>query len=142
MKEFFYEEQPRFMSEINVTPFVDVMLVLLVIFMVTAPLMMQGIDVNLPQVEAPAIKTEQERLVITIDKSGKVFINEYEVSLKDLAPKLAAIYANRRDKSGVFLKADRSLPYGFVMDVMSRIRQAGIQDIGMITQTPVEKPEQ
>ncbi len=141
MKNLFDDEQPKFVSDINVTPFVDVMLVLLVIFMVTAPFMMQGIDVNLPEVEAPAIKAEQERLIITVNKDGKVFINEYEVAMSDLTPKLAAIYANRQDKAGVFLKADKSLSYGYVMEVMSKIREAGIQDIGMITQLPTEKPE-
>jgi len=136
MKDYFEESHGNLMSEINVTPFVDVMLVLLVIFMVTAPLMMQGIDVQVPAVEAPSIQTKEERLVISITGDRKVFINEYEVKLEDLVPKLAAIYANKKDTSGVFLKADKNLPYGFVMEVMSKIRQAGIKNIGMITTTP------
>lgn len=135
------------MADINVTPFVDVMLVLLVIFMVTAPMMMQGVDVKLPQVQAPAIESKEERLIVTITGDRKVFINEYEVSLEDLVPKLEAIYANpapKRDKAGVFLRADEGLPYGFVMEVMGKIRQAGIEEIGMVTEggQPVRKKEQ
>lgn len=127
------------LSEINVTPFVDVMLVLLIIFMVTAPMMMQGLDVNLPQVEAPAIPAEEERLVVSIDGERKVFINEYAVDLESLGPKLAAIYQNRGDRQGVFLRADAAVPYGFVMEVMGRIREAGIDQIGMVTAPVTER---
>lgn len=121
-------------ADINVTPFVDVMLVLLVIFMVTAPMMMQGVDVKLPQVQTPAIETKEERLVITVTGDRKIFVNEYEVSFQDLIPKLEAIYANRSGKAGVFIRADETLPYGFVMEVMGKIRQAGIEEIGMVTE--------
>ncbi len=124
------------LSEINVTPFVDVMLVLLIIFMVTAPMMMQGIDVNLPDVEAPAIPVEQERLMVTIGADRKIFINEYPVELASLGPKLGAIYRNQRTRQGIFLRADASVPYGFVMKVMGVIRQAGITEIGMVTEPP------
>ncbi|WP_245994232.1 protein TolR [Desulfosoma caldarium] len=123
------------MSEINVTPFVDVMLVLLIIFMVTAPMMMQGVDVDLPNVEAPAIPSEEERLVVTVDAQRKVYINEYAVDMDTLGPKLSAIYRNKGGKQGVFLRADASLPYGFVMEVMGTIRQAGIDQIGMVTES-------
>jgi biopolymer transport protein TolR len=122
------------LADINVTPFVDVMLVLLVIFMVTAPMMMQGVDVKLPQVQTPAIETKEERLVITVTGDRKIFVNEYEVSFQDLIPKLEAIYANRSGKAGVFIRADETLPYGFVMEVMGKIRQAGIEEIGMVTE--------
>ncbi|MEJ5348623.1 MAG: protein TolR [Desulfosoma sp.] len=130
----------QLMSEINVTPFVDVMLVLLIIFMVTAPMMMQGIDVDLPNAEAPAIPTEEERLVVTVDAQRKVYINEYAVDMDTLGPKLSAIYKNKGGKQGVFLRADASLPYGFVMEVMGTIRQAGIDQIGMVTES-AEKHE-
>ncbi len=133
------ESDRRFLSEINVTPFVDVMLVLLIIFMVTAPMMMQGIDVNLPNVQAPAIPSEDERLVVSIDAQKKVYINEYPVELDVLGPKLAAIYRNKGDRQGVFLRADETIPYGFVMHVMSLIRRAGIDQIGLVTE-PVQGP--
>jgi biopolymer transport protein TolR len=126
-------------SEINVTPFVDVMLVLLIIFMVTAPMMTQGIDVNLPQSSAPAIHSEEERLMVTVDKDRKVFINEYAVDLDALGPKLNAIYQNQQHRQGVFLRADESIPYGFVVQVMGLIRESGIEQIGMVTE-PIKTP--
>ncbi|SFM75121.1 protein TolR [Thermodesulforhabdus norvegica] len=140
MRDYLYEEKdPHLVSDINVTPFVDVMLVLLVIFMVTAPLMMQGFDVKVPAAEAPAIESPEERLVVTVDATGKIYIDEYEVALEDLAPKLRAIYANRQDHKGIFLRADRALSYGTVMTVMSKIREAGIEDIGLITEPPEKR---
>lgn len=130
----------RMVSEINVTPFVDVMLVLLIIFMVTAPLMTQGIDVKLPETSAPAIPSEKERVMVTISKDQRVLIDEYPVDLESLGPKIAAIYQNQQGKQGVFLRADESLPYGFVIKVMGIIREAGIDQIGMVTEPLVEKP--
>lgn len=130
----------RMVSEINVTPFVDVMLVLLIIFMVTAPLMTQGIDVKLPETSAPAIPSEKERVMVTISKDQRVLIDEYPVDLESLGPKIAAIYQNQQGKQGVFLRADESLPYGFVIKVMGIIREAGIDQIGMVTEPVVEKP--
>lgn len=121
-------------SEINVTPLVDVMLVLLIIFMVTAPMMMQGVDVDLPEADAPAIQSEQERLVVSIGADRKIFINEYAVELQALGPKIGAIYRNQRNHQGIFLRADKTIPYGFVMQVMGTIRQAGISEIGMVTE--------
>jgi len=129
-------------SEINVTPFVDVMLVLLIIFMVTAPMMTQGIDVKLPESAAPAIPSEEERLMVTINKDQKIFINENQVDLNVLGPKLSAMYQNQQQHKGVFLRADEKLPYGFVVEVMGTIRQAGIDQIGMVTEplgTPAKK---
>lgn len=129
-------------SEINVTPFVDVMLVLLIIFMVTAPMMTQGIDVKLPESAAPAIPSEEERLMVTINKDQKIFINENQVDLNVLGPKLSAMYQNQQQHKGVFLRADEKLPYGFVVEVMGMIRQAGIDQIGMVTEplsTPTKK---
>jgi len=126
-------------SGINVTPLVDVVLVLLIIFMVTAPMMNLGMDVDLPESHATAIPTKQERLVITINKEKKIFINDYEVTLASLGTKLRGIYQNRPQK-GVFLRADKSLPYGLVVNVMSIIKEAGIYKLGMITQPLKEKP--
>ncbi|GKT10353.1 protein TolR [Desulforhabdus sp. TSK] len=126
-------------SEINVTPFVDVMLVLLIIFMVTAPMMTQGIDVKLPESAAPAIPSEEERLMVTINKDQKIFINENQVDLNVLGPKLSAMYQNQQQHKGVFLRADEKLPYGFVVEVMGTIRQAGIDQIGMVTE-PLSAP--
>ena len=124
------------MSEINVTPLVDVMLVLLIIFMVTAPMMTQGIDVKLPESSAPAIPADDERLVITVAQDQKVYINDNPVELRDLGVKLAAITQNRQDRKGVFLRGDEKIPYGFVMEVMGTIREAGIDQIGMVTEPP------
>ena len=120
-------------SEINVTPLVDVMLVLLIIFMVTAPMMTHGVDVKLPQSAAPAIPTKSERLVVSVNSDRKIFINEQQVDLDEFASKLAAINQNRPNPEGVFLRADDSIPYGYVMQVMGLIRQAGISKIGMVT---------
>ncbi len=120
-------------SDINVTPLVDVMLVLLIIFMVTAPMMTQGVDVKLPESSAPAIPSDDERLVVTVTQDRQVYINDNVVDLKELEGKLSAITQNRQDHKGVFLRADETLPYGFVMEVMGSIRQAGIDQIGMVT---------
>lgn len=124
----------RMLSEINVTPLVDVMLVMLIIFMVTAPMMVQGIDVDLPQVEAPSIPSEEERLIVSITRDRSVFINEFPVEMNMLEPKLKALYRNIPGKQGVFLRADEAIPYGLVVQVMGTIRQAGIEQIGMITE--------
>jgi biopolymer transport protein TolR len=130
----------QLVSEINVTPFVDVMLVLLIIFMVTAPMMTQGIDVRLPESSAPAIPTEEERLVVTVNKDQQISINEYTVDLDSLGSKLSAIYQDQQKKKGVFLRADDSLPYGFVVKVMGVIREAGIDQIGMVTEPLRSQP--
>ncbi len=127
------------LSNINVTPLVDVILVLLIIFMVTAPMMQTGIDVDLPESRATAIPIKEERLVITVKKDGKIYLNDYEVSLDSLGDKLKGIYQNRPQK-GVFLRADRNIPYGYIVKVMSVIRESGIYKLGMITEP--EKPKQ
>ena len=125
-------ETGRLVSEINVTPFVDVMLVLLIIFMVTAPMMVQGIDVNLPQASAAPLPAKEDPLVISIDREGQVFINDQSVAVVNLTEKLAAILSNVEDPR-VFLKADREVPYGVVVNVMSLVRLAGVSTMGMIT---------
>jgi biopolymer transport protein TolR len=128
----------KLMSEINVTPLVDVMLVLLIIFMVTAPMMMQGMDVQLPQTKSKAIPSKEERLVISINKAQEIFINQYRVSREELREKLKVLYQNKQEGE-VFLRADRSLPYGFVVQVMSDIKNAGIEKLGMVTEPGEEK---
>ncbi|MGA3083762.1 MAG: protein TolR [Thermodesulfobacteriota bacterium] len=128
----------KLMSEINVTPLVDVMLVLLIIFMVTAPMMMQGMDVQLPQTQAKAIPSQEERLVITLNKKQEIFINEYRVNRGELQEKLKILYQNKKEGE-VFLRADRSLPYGFVVQIMSDIKNSGIEKLGMVTEPTEEK---
>ncbi|MGD0275720.1 MAG: protein TolR [Syntrophales bacterium] len=127
--------EKRPMADINVTPLVDVMLVLLIIFMVTAPMMQMGIDVNLPRVKSKSMDITEERLVLTIRADREVFLNRTRITPSDLRVKLAAILANRIDRE-VYLKADRSVPYGFVVSVMSEIRQAGVDQLGMVTEAP------
>ena len=122
----------QFMSEINVTPFVDVMLVLLIIFMVTAPMMVQGVDVDLPKATSKALKGSEDRLIISIDDDLKVFINEQVVSVEFLTQKLGAILENF-DQKNVYLRADKKVPYGVVVNVISKIKKAGVDSLGMIT---------
>jgi biopolymer transport protein TolR len=122
----------QFMSEINVTPFVDVMLVLLIIFMVTAPMLVQGVDVDLPKATSQALKGSEERLIISIDNDLKVFINEQVVSVEFLTQKLSAILENFESKN-VYLRADKRVPYGIVVNVISKIKKAGVDSLGMIT---------
>ncbi len=121
------------MAQINVTPLVDVMLVLLVIFMVTAPMMQQGVQVNLPKADAKAITPTEEAVVVTIDKGGKTFINKDEIPGGDLRTRLSTMFANRSKKE-VFLKADSSVPYGEVVRAMADIKGAGIERLGMVTE--------
>ncbi len=126
------------MSQINVTPLVDVMLVLLVIFMVTAPMMQQGVQVNLPKAETKALPSQEETVVVSIEKSGRLFINSSEVSNEELRSKLMTMFANRSKKE-VFLKADRDVPYGEVVRTMAEIKGAGIERLGMITEPTQRK---
>jgi len=127
--------EKKSMAEINVTPLVDVMLVLLIIFMVTAPMLSMGIDVNLPRVKSKSIDLAEEKLVLTVNENKEIFLNRTRMPLQDLNAKLAAIFAERVDRE-VFLRADKSVPYGFVVEVMSEIRRAGVDKLGMITEPP------
>ena len=123
----------RPMADINVTPLVDVMLVLLVIFMVTAPMMQQGVQVNLPKANTKAMTPQDEAVVVSVDKSGKVFINKDEIPAADLRNRLTAMFASR-EKKEVFLKADAGVPYGEVVKTMADIKGAGIERLGMVTE--------
>ncbi|MFO7839568.1 MAG: protein TolR [Desulfosalsimonadaceae bacterium] len=128
------------MSDINVTPFVDVMLVLLIIFMVTAPMMVQGVDVSLPETSRSSqLSTEEDQLVVTINKNNRIYINDYEVGLENLQEKLARIFENRHSRA-VFLKADETISYGRVVAVMSAVKDAGAEKLGMVTQ-PADEAE-
>lgn len=120
------------MSDINVTPFVDVMLVLLIIFMVTAPMMIHGVNVSLPEATLSPIPSEKENLMVTIDIKHQVYINDLQVEMDFLKEKLARIIENRSDQE-VYLKADKSVPYGLVVSVMAAIKGAGVEKLGMVT---------
>jgi biopolymer transport protein TolR len=124
------------MSDINVTPLVDVMLVLLIIFMVTAPMMMQGVDVSLPEATAEPLESEKENLIITVDKENKVFINDFQVSVDGLGEKLKKILEGRSDRE-VYLKADKDISYGTVVKVMAEVKGAGVEKLGMVTEPAV-----
>jgi biopolymer transport protein TolR len=126
------------MSQINVTPLVDVMLVLLVIFMVTAPMMQQGVQVNLPKAETKALPAPEESVVVSIERSGNVFINSAEIPASDLRTKLRDMFAARTKKE-VFLKADTDVPYGEVVKTMAEIKGAGIERLGMVTEPSMRK---
>jgi biopolymer transport protein TolR len=121
------------LSEINVTPFVDVMLVLLVIFMVTAPLLQQGIDVNLPKAKGKDLPPE-ERITLIIKRDGVIYMNDDPVSLSEMSRKLKSV---SKLNPNVFLKADKDVPYGFVVEVMGDIKEAGIEKLGMITEPKI-----
>lgn len=125
------------MSQINVTPFVDVMLVLLVIFMITAPMMQQGVQVNLPKADTKALAPHETTVVVSIASSGKLFIDSSEVAATELKTKLSAMFATRSKKE-VFLKADKDVPYGEVIKAMAEIKGAGIERLGMVTE-PVQR---
>jgi biopolymer transport protein TolR len=121
------------MAEINVTPLVDVMLVLLVIFMVTAPMMQQGVQVNIPKADTRAMTPAEESVVVSVDKSGRVFIDKEEIPAGDLRKRLSTQFATRAKKE-VFLKADAGVPYGEVVRTMADIKGAGIERLGMVTE--------
>lgn len=121
------------MSQINVTPFVDVMLVLLVIFMITAPMMQQGMQVNLPKTEAKAMDVKDEPIIVTVDKNGRAFLDKGEIPQGELKNRLTALFASRSKKE-VFLKADRDVPYGDVIRTMAEIKGAGVERLGMLTE--------
>ena len=131
----------RLMSDINVTPFVDVMLVLLIIFMVTAPMMMQGVDVALPETTSQPLPSSKEHLIITINDKNQIFINDYQITIDFLQEKLSKILEGREHRE-VYLRADKNISYGIVVNVMSEIKGAGVEKLGMVTEpADLEKKE-
>ena len=123
----------RALSEINVTPFVDVMLVLLIIFMVTAPLMQQGIDVDLPETTTQPIRVRDDPLILSVKRDGKYFLGRQEVPLEELAAKLEAVF-DARGSYDVYLRADKQAPYGVVVKAMAAAREAGSKQLGIVTE--------
>ena len=120
------------LAEINIIPLVDVTLVLLLIFMLTAPLMYRGIDVNLPKTSGKPTAVE-ERMVLTLTKEQTVFLNDKPLSLASLEDALRSIFKDRQDKT-LYLRADQALQYGFVVETMDRVRRSGIEKLGMVTE--------
>jgi len=133
----FSNNNGNLMSDINVTPLVDVMLVLLIIFMVAAPMMTQGVDVDLPETTAAALPTESEHLIITINKDNEIFINDFQLGVDGLRDKLMAILKGQKERE-VFLRADKTIPYGIVARVMAEIQGAGVEKLGMVTEAAPE----
>ena len=128
-----YKSKRRLVSEINVTPFVDVMLVLLIVFMITAPLLQTGIDINLPKVDTPNIQENNDPLIISINKKNEIFISEKKLEFKTLSDKLKEIKkANPKIKS--FIRADKEVTYETLMQVMKQIMDGGITDVSLITE--------
>lgn len=125
-------------AAINVTPLVDVMLVLLVIFMVTAPMMQQGVEVDLPKATTAPLKGSTEQIVVSLDKTGSIFIGSgNKVELPELADKVKAIFANRAEEDRkIYIKGDSSLGYGRIMEVMAALHAGGITQIGLVSATP------
>ncbi len=126
-------------AQINVTPLVDVMLVLLVIFMVTAPIIQQGVSVDLPKTRAASLNSQEDPLVVGLTKDGVVYLNDNQIALADLKAKLLAIAQETSDRA-VLLRADRSVPYGDVVGVIAAIKEAGIDRLGMVTEPAPQPP--
>ena len=133
-----YQRNSGAISQINVTPLVDVMLVLLVIFMVTAPIIQQGVQVNLPAAKAGAIPGKEEQLVVAITRAGKIYLNDNPMTLTELGQKLHAIRQLQQDKE-VYLRADQDVRYGIVMKTITVIKEAGIERLGMVTRPPTQE---
>jgi biopolymer transport protein TolR len=134
----FDEQSAGAISNINVTPLVDVMLVLLVIFMVTAPILQQGVNINLPKVKAAPLAGEEQQLVVAVNRAGQVYLNDTAITVPELGPKLQAILKVRPDRE-VFLRADQNVRYGDVMRVISTIKGAGVERLGMVTEPPDQR---
>ena len=127
------------MADINVTPLVDVMLVLLIIFMVTAPMMTQGVDVDLPQTTSEPLASEKEHLIVTVNKDGEIFINDFKIGLDGLREKLFVILDGRTERE-VYFRADKLVAYGIVAQIMAEIKAAGVEKLGMVTEPSDTKP--
>jgi biopolymer transport protein TolR len=131
----------RPMAEINVTPFVDVMLVLLIVFMVTAPLLTVGVPVNLPKTKAQGLSQEREPLSVTIRRDGRIYLQNVPIAQDDLVPRLQAIAQNGYDER-IFVRGDKSVDYGRVMEVMGLLNGAGFTHIGLVTDVAKSKHDQ
>ena len=127
----------RAMTDINVTPLVDVMLVLLIIFMVTAPLIQSGVKVDLPRASAQQMEHSEEKLVLTITRDRRIFLGDTEIAPPELETKLSTNARIQKDKE-LYLHADRSLNYGLVVEIMATARRAGVESLGMITEPDKE----
>ncbi len=129
-------------SQINVTPLVDVMLVLLIIFMITAPILQQGVQVNLPRVRAAALPGSEQQFVVSITRQQEIYLNDTKLELPELTRKLRAIARERPDRQ-IFLRADEAVPYGQVMQTMAAIKAAGIENVSLVTEppSPAQNPE-
>jgi biopolymer transport protein TolR len=122
-------------SQINVTPLVDVMLVLLIIFMVTAPIIQQGVQVSLPRIKAAALPGKDEQFIVSITRDRQIYLNDTRITTDALTEKLTAIAGERPDRE-VFIRADDQVPYGDVIRMMAAIKAAGIENVGMVTEMP------
>jgi len=127
--------QRKLMNQINVVPYIDVMLVLLVIFMVTAPMIQQGVEVSVPRVKASALPGKEEQFVVSITRNQEIYLNDTKLGLDQLTEKLQAIALARPDRE-VFVRADEEVPYGTVIKTMAAIKAAGIENVGMVTEMP------
>jgi biopolymer transport protein TolR len=125
-------------SQINVTPLVDVMLVLLIIFMVTAPILQQGVAVDLPKVEGGPLAGQEEQLVVNVAKGGQLYLNDTVLTAEQLTGKLRAIAAERPDRQ-LYVRADQAVPYGQVMQVMAAVHAAGVSRVGLVTEPPRDR---
>jgi len=128
----------RTLAEINVTPLVDVMLVLLIIFMITAPMLQHELDVNLPVASGTPQVSAEDQVILTVNKQGNIYLDQTVYTLDTLRPKLQTLYQTRRNKD-IFLRADADVPYGKVIQVMDEVKKAGLVKLGMLTQPPLEK---
>jgi len=125
------------LSEINIIPLVDVMLVLLIIFMITAPMMQHGVNIDIPKVTTKPLAAKDEPKILSITRDQQLVLNEKKISFKDLKPAVQFLFANKKDKE-IFLRADKDVPYGFVVSCMGIVREAGIEKVNIVTR-PLEQ---
>ena len=136
---FDYRSNRKFLTEMNLTPLMDLVFNLLIIFMISAPMMNQGMDVDLPQTKAAQdLPTDKDHLVMTVDKDGRVFVDEYEVKVEELENYLKKLVVEQ--KKALYLRADGNVPYGVVVRVMGEAKAAGIDKLGMVAEQTLEQP--
>ena len=141
--KFRSHKQNERLSEINIIPLVDIMLVLLIIFMVTAPMLKEGVDINLPEVDAKSLPTQQEDFILSIDQDGRIFFNDNpkeKFSLVSIEERLEEFFRDKTKKE-LYLKADKTVRYGYVMEVMAACQRVGIEKVGMITANPEDQKD-